>query len=429
MAERKEMTMNGSSRTARSIRIHLARALAVLAPVLALSEDAFAQAAHAKVPIGWKGRKLDAAALPKDFAAAPAEAIRTWEPWAKQAGYRMDLDASGRVLVLSPADGSRGVKVGQIVERAESWFDGLLPKPPARTGDPGPSHPENASSPSEVIPEDPEGPPPGAEKKGPAKKVVASWGSGSTEPDSQTGTLIALADEADQKSLLAFLAAAKPELAEWAGQAAGELGFVLEIPLVAAYVENAAGQEEWNADHEVLNRAVRLLAMRRFGQLPYWLVHGIAWEAENAFDGSIWVYPFRAEFVYTVEHGAWPSDLANEFQGRASEPLKIEELTRWKSRTWDGECARHAFGVVHFLAATKKAELPSLLEDLRRYRDANNRKPGPDGAWTRDPSWEPPAEAQAAILQARCGDKALEEAGAWLAKQTAARAKAENREK
>lgn len=417
--------MNDPRHAPRSIRKLPVRVLAVLFGCFLGG----AAAAQSKVPISWKGKKLDVAALPEHLGEACGTAITQWEPWAKKSGYRMDLEATGRVLVLSPASGARGAQVLEIVGRAAAWFDELLPKPPPRTGETSGTLPGAASGTPEVIPEDPESPPPGAEKHDPKKKPNSSWGSGSTEPDSQTATLIALADEADQKSLLEFLAAARPELLEWAALASSELGFVLEIPLVAAHVESASGQDEWNADHEILNRAVRLLTLRRFGQLPNWLVHGIAWEAENAFDRSIWVYPYRSEFVYTVEHTAWPLELAHEFQDRGESPLQIEELTRWKSRTWDGECARHAFGFFHFLAASSKAQLSTLLEDLRRYRDANNRRPSGDGTWTRDPSWEPPSQAQATILRARCGERVLEEASAWLAQQGAPRARADNRQK
>ena len=400
------------------------RALVVLA-ALSLGGTAVAQS---KVPIQWKGKRLDVAALPKDLGAAPAAAITQWEPWAKKAGYRMDLEATGRMLFLSPASGSRGAKVAQIAGNAASWFEEALPKPQPRTGEAS-TTPAGATPKSpEVIPEDPEAPPPGSENQ-PKAKPASTWGSGSTEPDSQTATLIALADEADQKSLLAFISAAVPALAEWAAQASKEVGFVLEVPLVAAYVENASGQEEWNPDHEVLNRAVRLLTLRRFGQLPNWLVHGIAWEAEHAADGSIWVYPYRDEFVYTVEHTAWPLELANEFKDRGRSPLAIEELTSWKPRTWDGACARHAFGFVHYLSASNKARISDFLEDLRRYRDANNRKPGADETWIRDPNWEPPAQAQEAILRARFGEKVLEEASVWLAKPTQAREKTNSRTK
>ena len=402
--------------------------------VRALALSAFlllggAAAAQSKVPISWKGRKVDAAALPKDLGAAPREAIALWEPWAKREGYRMDLDASGRFLVLAPASGSRGARVLQLAGTAATWFDGLLPRPPPRTGDKDREPSDEVPNSPEVIPEDPEAPPPGAEKPAQAKQPAKAWGSGSLAPDSMTATLIALADEDDQKSLLAFVSDANPELAAWAAEAAGELGFVLEIPLVAAYVESASGQEEWNADHEVLNRAVRLLTLRRFGQLPNWVVHGIAWEAEHAFDGSIWVYPYRSEFVYTAEHGAWPVELASEFEKRDGDPLRIEELTRWKSRTWDGACARHAFGILHHLAAVRKAEVSTWLDDLRRYRDANNRRPAADGTWTRDPGWEPSTEAQGAILTARFGAEILAEASAWLAKPAAPTSRTNNRRK
>ncbi|MFN0009940.1 MAG: hypothetical protein ACKVXR_18765 [Planctomycetota bacterium] len=385
--------------------------------------------AQSKVPISWKGKKLDAAALPKDLGPAPAAAIAQWEPWAKAAGYRMELDANGRMLVLSRANGSRGVKVLQIAGGASTWFDEVLPKPPPRTGEANATPAGAVPSSPEVIPEDPEAPPAGAENQPKPKKNVSSWGSGSLEPDSQTATLIALADEADQKSLLEFIKKAKPELAEWAAQASKELGFVLEIPLVAAYVESASGQEEWNPDHEVLNRAVRLLTLRRFGQLPNWLVHGIAWEAEHAHDGSIWVYPYRDEFVYTTEHTAWPLELASEFKNRRQSPLQIEELTDWKPRTWDGACARHAFGFVHYLTSSNKARMSDLLEDFRRYRDANNRKPSADESWTRDPNWEPPPQAQAAILRARFGEGVFEEASAWLVDPAPPRARTNSKKK
>jgi hypothetical protein len=386
-------------------------------------------AAQSKVPISWKGKKLDAAALPKDLDTAPAAAIGLWEPWANKAGYRMELEANGRILVLSKGNGSRGARVLQISGTASAWFDEILPKPAPRTGEANATPAGATPSSPEVIPEDPEAPPPGSENQPKPKKAASSWGSGSSEPDSQTATLIALADEADQKSLLAYIAASSPELAEWALQASKEVGFVLEIPLVAAYVENASGQEEWNPDHEVLNRAVRLLSLRRFGQLPNWLVHGIAWEAEHALDGSIWVYPYRDEFVYTVEHTAWPTELANEFEKRRDSPLAIEELTGWKPRTWDGACARHAFGFVHYLASADRARISDVLEDFRRYRDANNRKPAGDETWIRDPNWEPPAQAQAAILRARFGEKVFEEASAWLAKPTPQRAKSNSKPK
>ena len=162
---------------------------------------------------------------------------------------------------------------------------------------------------------------------------------------------------------------------------------------------------------------MRLFVLSRFGQMPNWVMHAVAWEAETAFDGSIWVYPYRSEFVYTVEHAAWPLDLAHEFQDRAKKPLQIEELTRWTRGTWDGTSARHAFGFVHCLAATKKPALSGILADLRAHRDENNRKMADDGTWTRNTDWESPPAAQLAILRSRAGENVLADVSAWLAKQ------------
>ena len=411
---------DGTRKTALATRI-----VALVAPVLltglARAED--------RVPITWKGKNLNAASLPKDLGEAPRVAIAAWEPWARAAGYRMDLDEQGRALVLTRASRSRSRDILPLLVWGGSWFDGVLPVPPPRTGETPKASPGSVPETSDAIPEDPEAPPQGSERQKEFHvRSESAWGSGSLEPDSRTATLIALADEKDQESVLAYLGEHHPDLREWAARAAKEVGFVLEIPLVAAYVESASGQEEWSPAHEILNRIVRLLTLRRFGQLPNWLQHAIAWEAETAYDGSIWVYPYRDEFVYTVEHAAWPSEIKKEFEGRASKPLEMEELSRWKPRTWDGACARHAFGFFHYLAEEKADAVPTLLEDFRRFRDANDRKPAGDGTWTRSPDWEPTPEAQLAILKARCGETVLADASRWMASMPTTRTRTAERE-
>jgi hypothetical protein len=435
------VTRKNSAHAAGPVRVPVLPPLAALAILLAggvaRGED--------KVPIAWQGKRFDIASLPVDLGEASRVAVAEWEPWAKKAGYRMDLDARGRVLVLTPSSTSRAEKMMPLVTRAEAWFDELLPVPGpgAGAGKAARASAPPVSKKTDEIPEDPEGPPPEVvpskdARKGDAKKSgsagpkpeagSSSWGAGSYAPDSRTAALIALADEKDQAGVLEFLATAHPEMKEWASKAGKDLGFVLEAPLAAGYVENASGQEEWNPDHEILNRLVRMLTLGRFGQMPNWLVHAIAWEAETAFDGSIWVYPYRAEFVYTTEHTAWPLELAHEFQERAKKPLGIEELTAWTRGTWNGSSARHAFGLFHYLATAKKDALPAMIGELQAYRDENNRKPNEDGTWTRDPDWEATPGAQLAILRAHFGEKVFEEASAWLSGQGATRTRSIPRE-
>jgi len=426
----------------------------ILAPrfpaALALTAFLCAGAARAdeKAPVNWRGKTYRSDALPAEMAEAPRAAIAEWEAWAAQAGYRMDLDPDSRVLLIGRVKRSRVEKELEIVARARTWFDETLPwtNPPpaeansAKSSSPpaGKSSDKSSAKKVEEIPEDPEGAPPvlappkgsqGGSPGGSTRSKSAdpksateptAWGSGSSAPDSRTAVLMALADEEDQESALQHLARNHPDLASWAANAGRDQGFVLELPLLAAYLENASGQEEWDPDHEVLNRLVRLWVLGRFGQMPNWIMHALAWEAETAYDGSIWVYPYRSEFVYTTEHTAWPLELAHEFEDRAKNPLQIEELTGWSRGTWDGARARHAFGLIRYLATAKKSALPAVLADLRAHRDEANRKSAGSAesdTWVRNANWESPPAVQLAILRARCGENVLSEASAWLAKQ------------
>jgi hypothetical protein len=334
----------------------------------------------------------------------------------------------------------------QIVAATETWFDSVCPSvkgsapkvadakasgtKPSSGSKAAPQKPGAKAPPktADPIPEDPESAPPvlappkGAKAaKGGAsgtKEAGAPWGAGSYAPDARTLVFLALADEKDQENVLAFLGETHPDLKEWSSKAGRDPGFVIEDPLAGAYVQVAKDQEEWNPDHEIVNRVVRLLTLSRFGQLPNWLVHGIAWEAEMARDKTIYVYPYRNEFVPVTEHESWPMELAREYRDRgAKKPMQIEELTRWNRGTWNSTSARMAFGMCHYLATAKKAAFAGVLADLRALCDEGNRKPGEEGTWTRDPSWAPPAEDQLAILRARCGDNVLADASAWLAQQ------------
>jgi hypothetical protein len=403
------------------------------------------------IDVSWRGKPFDAGAPPADLPEPAKAAVTEWKTWAKRAGYRMDLDTGARVLVLTAPKGKSAQDTMQIVNSAVGWFDGLLPSvksstpkpvaaktPPATK--PGAKTPPGKAPPpksTEPIPEDPESAPPvleppkgakgGGAKGGAAKNGGGAgksepsgqaWGAGSSAPDARTIVFIALQDEKDQASVLAFLGETHPDLKDWASKAGRDLGFVIENPLAGAYVQNANDQEEWNPDHELLNRVVRLLTLNRFGLLPNWLVHGVAWEAETARDKTIYVYPYRNEFVPVTEHESWPLELAREYKDRGpKKPMQIEELTRWNRGTWNSSSARMAFGLVHYLASAKKSALAGVLADFRALYDEGNRKAGEDGAWTRDPNWSPDPEAQLAILRARCGENVLADASAWLASQ------------
>jgi hypothetical protein len=381
-----------------------------------------------KVPITWQGKHFSNRDMPDKLGEAARKAVQAWEAWAGKANYRMDFDNQARVLLLTPEKHSRAEAQMKIIARTESWFDALLP-PPDRTPVKGLEKPVAAKpaaapvAPPDVIPEDPESPPPGAPPPSapasPAKSgtsVARTWGSGSIEPDKETAVVLVLENEKEYASVVEMLAATQSYLKDWAGEAQQSLGFVLEQPLCGAYVENASGQEEWNPDHELVNRMTQILCLRRFGQQPNWIVQGLAWESEMAFDGTVYCFPYRNEFVGVGEHTAWPSELRIQFKSRTDKPLKIEELSTWARGTWDASASKIAWGFVRFAASQNAGKFSALLEELRQFRDIDDRRTKPDSTWERIPHYEIGAESQLAILKKHLGPDVMKNAGNFFRK-------------
>ena len=343
--------------------------LGALTPLLLLG--AFA-ATGDEVPMSWNGRRFTAAQIPEDFPARAREAAELWKPWAMTAGYRLDFDADARMLLATRRTSGKSDAQMRTLLRAEAWFDELF----------------HASG-TDAAP---------------------------------TAAMLVLKDEKAHAEALGFLGKIETSLASWAEKAGGkELGFVLGKPVCGAFVESAPGLKEWNPDHELLNRAVQLLLLRRDGTLPHWLAQGLAWEAEQTVFGSIWCYPHRSGFVAHTEHEAWPGQLAAELENEALTVYSVEALAAWRRGTFDAEAARHAWGIAHYLAREKKDVLGDVLEDLRALREKDGKTTHPDGSWELVPGYEVPAAAQAEILKKRCGDGWIDAAKAWSRKNAAVR--------
>jgi hypothetical protein len=324
------------------------------------------------VPMSWRGRRFDSAQFPEGMPDRVRAAVDLWSPWATKAGYRFDCDDEGRVLLATRRTGGKGDAQLRIVKRAEGWYDGLFP-------------------------------------------ITAS-------DETPAALMLVLRDEKAHAEALTFVGKIAPELAGWAGKAAGkELGFVLGEPLCGAFVEAALGLKEWNPDHELLPRTVQVLLLRRHGALPHWLAQGLAWEAERTLLGSIWCFPHRSGFVAKTEHEAWPGELAKELANEALTVFSVEALANWRRGTYDGESARHAWGIAHYLAREKADVLDDALGDLRAFREAKGRTTHEDGSWELVPGYEIPAAAQAEILAKRFGESWIAEARAWSLRNAAVR--------
>jgi hypothetical protein len=353
-----------------------------LVPLLLVTHLGMGHASEAPETTGatvrWNGRTFDADEPPAELPVPARAAIAFWAPWAEAERYRMSLDDEGRLLLLEPA---RGGPAGllKLVERTAELFDELLPLPAdAEVRDP---------------PADPH-----------------AWGSADVPRDTETIAFLALRDEEDYASSLRELPKSNPYLAGWAEAAASRLGgYVLSQPLCGAYVEVDARQKEWNPKNELVNRAAQLLLLRRFGPPPNWLVQGFAWHVELEVCRAIYCFPYRAGFVSAAEHKGWDGWLRERFRGRADDPLRVDEFAAWPAGSYDESAARVSFGVVEFLLRHHAEALPGFLEDLRRFRDENDRVKRSDGTWERQPGYEIPLADQTRLLQERFGEAFFEE--------------------
>jgi hypothetical protein len=223
--------------------------------------------------------------------------------------------------------------------------------------------------------------------------------------------LFVVTDQREFEHLLAALRARVPYLADWTREAKAQQGFVLGDPLVAAYLERPDGVEEWDPEHELVNRLARLCLLRRFGELPNWLVQGYAWHMEIALQGSVYCFPWRDEFVWATEHGSWPASVRERY---AKTRLKAADFMGWKRGKYLDPEAKASWGMVEYLLARERPKLPGLLEELRVFREQHARIQEDPTSWRRNVDYEIPLADQQALFTRALGEGYLERASAFF---------------
>jgi len=392
----------------------------LLAASLALAATGAPSAADDPV-VHWNSRSYETTRLPEEIPVAARAAIEAWSAWTKELDYRLDLERTGRVLLISPSENGRVGAQLELVESAIEFFDEHVPRADPQALRPyGPIVPAPEPVAPEVgpLPEDPEGEAPW-EAGGFGKKtektesapVETKWGVESVEPDVETIVFLVVRDERDYRKLLGFLGKGYPYLATWVREATRQQGFSLQLPLAGAFLLLADGQEEWNPDNELVNRLTQVLALRRFGTLPNWLVQGIAWTAELAVNGAIYCFPYRSEFVGIGEHGGWERELQRRFadRGKKKDVLDPREFTSWRRGRYRDEAARISWGVVNCLTRLHPTVLSLIAQSLADYRDADNRVSKGDGQWERDLDYDIPEKVQAEIVELYLGKEVWSE--------------------
>src|SRR5204862_5179502 len=82
-----------------------------------------------EVPLTWHGKRYTTADAPLELGPLRRQAVDEWADWAAKAGYKMDFDAQGRLLLITPANDARTSARLKVVASAETWFDTALPAP------------------------------------------------------------------------------------------------------------------------------------------------------------------------------------------------------------------------------------------------------------------------------------------------------------
>jgi hypothetical protein len=128
------------------------------------------------------------------------------------------------------------------------------------------------------------------------------------------------------------------------------------------------------------------------------------------------VFPSRDEFVGVGEHGAWPNEVKNLAKDLGGKPLDFAGFATIEVGVYDGRKAQLAWGFFHFLRTKLPAKISPLLEELRQYRDLDNRGFAPDGTWVRDEHYQVPVEKQLEIVKKHTGPEVLKGAALFLRK-------------
>jgi len=328
--------------------------------------------------VNWGRKKIPAAALTDDVPPRAAAAISTWIEWAEATGYRMDLAADGRALLLS-IDSNKGRKNAKknlkLIDEIVAMMEEILPLPPTRVA--GPEQDEEDDT--------------------------FEWGH--VERETQIPVLLELDDLIHYSAAINHLTTKNRYLGGWATTAARMTGFVIESPLTGAWMPKTGIKEDYegNPTNEMVNRLAQMLTLGRFGQQPYWMRMGIAWHVEMKAMKGIYCFPYRSGFVRASSHTNWEKLIENRL-GRRKEPMVIEEVAGLERGRWDTELAEMAWGTATFLIQFHPDALPEILDEFYTMWDLQGRIEDDDGTWERIPEFEPSLSDQLAVIEKHVPD-------------------------
>jgi hypothetical protein len=364
--------------------------------------------------VEWKGSTYTLDRLPSEVGPGPAAAAETWADWVVEHDYRMHLSANARVLLIRSPSSGEWERQLELIGRTSVLFDELVPLPKRDADPPVGDGRGVAAGGADGAPEDS-----GVTDSASGEYSYSyTWGAGTWPLETETCVMFAVSTEADYAAVLARLGELEPYLRHWVESAGRFTGFVLEKPLIGAYIEQASGQNEWDPENEVVHRVAEMLLVRRFAQLPFWLVQGLAWHVEMELTGGLYCFPYRSEFVSATEHVGWEADLGERLRKGERGPLRLEEIAGWDRGRFEEGPAKLAYGLVRFLARHHRPNLSAFVEQLRLFRDEHSRVDLGNGGWERKTNYRIPDEELMSLLQAHFRGSVLDDATDFLRQGT-----------
>lgn len=334
----------------------------------------------------WEREGFLPTSAPDDVPTIAMRELERWWPFAKEHGYRVDIEREGRVLILSDYRERLTRKAMIRAEEVIEFFDLELP--------------DNLLDLEETM----------------STRRLAM-----PVPKATPYVLVRLSDREDYEALVDYLVDYDPRLEAWGEANRDAHDFRLVEPCVAAWIVEEDGREEWREENELVNQFTHCLLEGRFGRQPHWLAEGLAYYVELELLDSIHCFPGRYSFVGATEHSGWENYLRLAFRNRKDEPLRMDELTAWRRGTWDEHSAALSWGLVTYLLdhcldeeELKDEEEDEILGDISREMGAHRQTFGvqtrPDGSWASLPNYELPTMIQRQIVEHHGGQNVWEEA-------------------
>ncbi len=317
-------------------------------------------------------RAIESLTAEEGLGPGPIAAVNTWASWAAERDYRLVLTDDGSVLLVfseTYARRQRGrredstmLRFLSSVEKTIAEVDRLIP--PA------------------VI------------------------------PDAQSKTIVVIGVRQEHyPDVLEAVATQHETLREWTSAAAlSRSGFMLGEPLVAVWIEDPPGMEEWNRENEVVHRVAAELLARYAPNLPKWLQVGVGWHIEDRVMDSIYCLPYRTGFVSVYDHTDWDRNLMQLFKRRRRTPLELQEVAEWIPREgYDRDKAYIAFGISRYLADHAPESLPPILRELNEQITEKRKVPTGEYTWIVDTNYSLPIPEQLAFFEKHAGETFLTE--------------------